>query len=157
MSIAKRVEETFERLEERDPESAFLSACIATDATAGKEYPALNVRKRYKKHLQEYRRIIGFFAFNGVALGAIKFRAAAGVSGDKEGRTTLDDVLYEAVRCALVHEAEISKKVKLSEDSLFQIGPDGIAVSSKMPLGLAMAAVASPSNATLRTTKDWSV
>jgi hypothetical protein len=116
--ISKRVREAIGKMEVRDFEGAFIPLCIATDATAKKEYPLLpRVNARFQAFLREHLEVITYFGTGGfMSLRSLEL----GEEGLKSGSVPVEGILYEAVRCALLHEAELPEHVTLSKELVFQ-------------------------------------
>lgn len=147
MSIGKRAGETLASLASGDAEAALLTACVLVGATSRLEYPHESRDSvRYKSFISSQIWIIGLVAFQIVAKGYKVRCLHPDLKPLADGTVLLEDVLYKVVRCGLVHEADISSHVRLSDSKI--IGYDGgkYVFSERLPRALLVAAMLSPKN-----------
>jgi hypothetical protein len=152
MSIGKRITEVIERLSQNDPESAFLSVCSAVEGTAGNEYPSVGATsQRFKDFLHENRDLIGVFGFLGIMANQIQVPAHhPRLRPDANGTCPIEDVLYTVVRCGLDHEATIESYVEFKPGTLLGCENGKYQLCPNLPLGLAVAVMANPTNVSER-------
>jgi len=112
MSIGNRIDEAYIKLVGDDLENSLVQLSIAIDATAKKKFDGeKKVGKRIRRFIMEYEDLIIHLSMAGM----VRIITPDGVSyGEKE---KLGDVIYKSIRCALLHEADISDKV------VFRKGP----------------------------------
>ncbi len=119
MSIGKRADEALASLASGDAEAALLSACVLVGATSRLEYPnEPRDSVRYKNFLSSYVWIIGLVAFQIVAKGYKVKCLHPELKPTEDDTALLEDVLYKVVRCGLLHEADISQYVQLSNSTI---------------------------------------
>lgn len=147
MAIADRIKEAVDYMNLGNPVSALIQVCIAVDATAKKELKDKRVGDRITKFLrnnQEFILLIGLGKARGGASDHIfQFKISEGKYEYKK----LEEVLYELVRCTLLHEGDLSSKVVIvpqlelgfSKDRQFKL-------SVGLIWGMILAVVASPAN-----------
>lgn len=119
-------------------ESAMIEVMLAADATAKKVVPGeKSNKKRMKKFFADYEWLI-------VGIGS-----DVAMSGYKSDGTTVPDVLYEHLRCALIHEGEPSSDVEFVSDYWTQLGSNnmGWVLPERYIDGIVAAVVVAPENA----------
>jgi len=106
MSIGNRIDEAYIKVSLNDLENALIQLSIAIDATAKKKFNGeKKVGKRIRLFIDEYEDLITHFSM----AGQLRIFAKEGtLYGDKG---SLGDVVYKSIRCALLHEADISDQV----------------------------------------------
>jgi hypothetical protein len=146
MSIAKRIEETLQKIGSGDPEGALVPVCTAVDASAKREYPSLRKNsERYKTFLCDNLWIIGLVGLNGLISKKISLPAHhPDIKPDESGMCNIEDIFYHVIRCGLLHEATIDEYVGFSSKFGY-IGTKYI-VPNSLPLGFAAAVILSPFN-----------
>lgn len=106
MSVGVRVQESLEWLDRRRAESALLSICPAVDATAQKELGRRG-RTAYKQFL-ESNFPFAFAVISGVRIEHIRIAYShPEIALAPDGTCSLIDIFYHAVRCGLLHTAEL--------------------------------------------------
>ena len=135
MSVINRVQEAARNIHENNFENAFIQACIAVAATAEKEYPRLKWdNQKFKEFIKSNLRIIGYVAFN---INAPEFNLAIdhpklkSKRDPKTGAVPLEDIIYHAIRCGLLHEGEMNNNIQISQSSNVVFSTDG----SKLIIG----------------------
>ena len=148
MSIGKRVTEAIEKYQARDFEGALIPACIAIDATAKKEFPKVKtVGARYKSFLRNYMWMIGLVGLRGIVARNIRLKyIPPNLKPGPDGCVPIEDILYEIIRCGLLHEAGVADYIVLSDDVILGYDGDRYVISAALPLGLTVAAMISPTN-----------
>lgn len=106
MSIGNRIDEAFIKLVSGDLENALIQLSIAIDATAKRKFTKeKKVGSRVKRFINEYEDLITHFSM----AGQLRVFAGGGITYGEKGN--LGEVVYKSIRCALLHEADISKQV----------------------------------------------
>ena len=148
MAIADRVEKAFIDLQGRDLENALIQISVAVDATAKRMRPKSGVGERCRKFIQSNEDFIYHFAMDGRLKLADGARLKFGQAGD------LGHILYKSVRCALLHEGDISSTVEFVSN--LSLGHKGgkFLINEGMIFGLLFAIVAAPVNIRERTKSD---
>ena len=108
-------------------------ACSAVDATSKKMFPKDNNNERFKKFIREYMRVISFRGFPGIVASGIKIKCIniKGLKVDANGMVGIEDIIYHIIRCGIIHECEIDKRIVFTENtyigdfhSIFRIPKD---------------------------------
>jgi len=115
---------------------------IAADASARKMYNKLNNKERMEKFFSEYMEII-----TGVGIRLIVAKGIRFGNGQNETET-LESILYRYIRCNLLHEAEISKKIIFSENT-FACVDEKYTFPKTLPVGICFAVIACDNNSSL--------
>lgn len=111
MSIGKRIQEAVRFLAENDLEAALLPLVTAIDATARKEFPAEKKNTlRNEKWLCKNQGFTTWYLLRGAELlGNITL----------QDQMKLETGLYVYLRCPISHEAQIDKRILLTEAPIF--------------------------------------
>jgi len=144
MGVAARVKEAIDKMNLGDPDNALVQICLALDATAKKEYPKNKVGERIKEFLRDNQ--VFLTSFVNLEVGGDILMEFQGKSGEPETRR-LEEVLYKLVRCALVHEAELSDRVIVTSELKFGLSKDSkFILSLGLIWGMIIAVIGSPAN-----------
>ena len=143
MAIGDRIDEAIVKLIANDYENALVQISIAIDATAKKKYNGeKKVGIRVRKFVDENEDLLTHCTMNGqlkfVATGEGEVRY-----GDK-GR--IGQVVYKSIRCALLHEADISDNVVFLQGPTLGIHEGKFIVSDNMLWGLVLILVGDQTN-----------
>jgi hypothetical protein len=96
-------------------------ACIAIDACAAILYPGENVTKRNKRFLKDYFRIICKHGFPGVQASHIRIKLNVEIDNlkkDEQGYVDMEQIIYHTIRCGLVHETTIDKRIQFTNQTM---------------------------------------
>ncbi len=105
MSIADRVKESIDKYNSNDLENVLIQVCIAFDGTARNEFPDIKPNaKRFKAFVEANMDIITFFTCNTNVFTNCRF-----------GEYTIEQFVYEVLRCGLLHEGELSARFRFTE------------------------------------------
>ncbi len=108
MAIGNRVKECIDKFNSGDLENALIQLSIAFDGTAKKEYPkTVKVGERFKTFLRDNQDIITYFAFSGNMFIDCKFNGY-----------TIEEIIYEVLRCGLLHEGSIPNEIEFIDEIL---------------------------------------
>ncbi len=150
MSIAQRIMEAIDRMAEGKAEAALISASIAVDATARKEYPQIKQdHRRYQKFLSSNLALITRTAFGNVAITKslrLNYQHQR-LRADKDGLCSFEQIMHFVVRCGLVHEAEIPNTLAFTDEKPISVRDGRLILPAGFVYGLIAAVVASPVNA----------
>ena len=141
MSVSDRVREAIDCLQRGQPTNALIQVSIAIDATAKALYPRDKVGQRCKKFLRENQALITLFG-----LGFLDIHGDIHYSwpDDPRGYKTQEEVLYNVVRCSLLHDGELDERVRLTHERVLGSERGGIVLlSTHIITGLILAVVAS--------------
>ncbi len=159
MSIASRVAEAARHLVERDYESAMIALCIALDATARKMFPKLatnrDTGKRCTAFVNANLDIITSVGFGGAILAAPGSTLRLKTPGSPGSLTELERIIYETLRCTLLHEASLPDKVRFSEDVFYGERDGHFFIPVAMIYALLLAIIGAPCNSGYHIPEDW--
>jgi hypothetical protein len=90
--------------------------CSALDATAKKINPHLNNNRRIKKFISDNMRIVSFFGLPGISCGRLRIGcdSISEIKKDAQNRVGLEDVIYHAIRCNLIHECKPDPRIEFT-------------------------------------------
>ena len=160
MAIEDRVDRGFRSLMEKDYESALIAASIAVDATAKRERRNLSNNKAYKAFIKSNMAIITRFSTGFLTVhGDFRMKwANPDMRPDADGYIHLEQILYHAVRCGLVHEAELPPTLIVTEENRIGVNEAGqMVLPSTIVVGLLVAVIASPRNKNCDSMMQWTV
>lgn len=141
MSRGNRIDEAIVKLFAGDMENALIQISICIDATAKKKYPKIKkVGVRVKKYIMESEDLIVHFMMN----GQLKIVADGGFTFSDKG--DLGEVLYKSIRCALLHEADISDEVVFRTGPLMGMEDSRFVVTDNLLWGLVLLLVGDSTN-----------
>lgn len=150
MAIKNRIKEAIDKLNQDDYENALIQVNIAIDATAKKEYPKEKTSHRCKKFLRENQAFI-----TRVGLGLLEIHGD--IKFGKEGKT-LEEVLYNIIRCTLLHEGEMSEKIEITSKVSIGMSEDGkVIIPLNLIWAMILAVIGSKVNANERLPEHYSV
>lgn len=119
MAIADRVKEAIDKLAKGDIANALIQISIAIDATAKKAYPKQTSSHRCKKFIRDNQAFITRVGYGKLEIrGDIKYQTA---SGEK----SFEQILYNVVRCSLIHEGTIPDTIVITKENKFGVTYDG--------------------------------
>jgi len=109
MGTGKFISSAIENYHNGNYTVALALTCSAVDATAKKLYPTLkNNNERIKKFIQQNMRIVSFFGLPGISTGGLRIKCDfipdPKIKKDKNNLVGLEDIIYYAIRCNLIHE-----------------------------------------------------
>lgn len=146
MTIAARIQECTVKLALGDAENAFIQLAIAIDGTAKLLYPGKKTSERCKKFLKDSIPFILWSLSNGTPAKTTSLSFEISNSSQSSAWIEFEDLVYKVMRCSLLHDGELSKKVE------FVDAPYVGTLNGKMQFPLALlgsllfAVIASPVN-----------
>ncbi|MDG9875619.1 hypothetical protein N7592_20905 [Pseudomonas juntendi] len=146
MTIAARIQECTVKLALGDAENAFIQLAIAIDGTAKLLYPGKKTSERCKKFLKDSLPFILWSLSNGTPAKTTSLSFEISNSSQSSAWIEFEDLVYKVMRCSLLHDGELSKKVE------FVDAPYVGTLNGKMQFPLALlgsllfAVIASPVN-----------
>jgi hypothetical protein len=149
MTIADRVKESIDKYNSNDLENALIQICIAIDGTAKKVYPHTknNSKARFKDFVIANLDIITFFTFNTNVFINCQF-----------GDYTIEQFVYEVLRCGLIHEGELSSRFRFTEPGEpIQISLNQWCLPKTFIFGTLLAVIGASANANERITDYYAV
>jgi hypothetical protein len=131
MSVGNRLDEAIVKLYSNDLENALIQVSIAIDATAKKKFKnEKKVGNRIRLFVNEHEDLINHFAMN----GQLKLITPGGVQYGSKG--TIGQIMYKSIRCALLHEGDISSNVVFKNGPVIGMEDDKFLVTDNMLWGL---------------------
>jgi hypothetical protein len=169
MSVRERIEDAKSLWQAGRKEGAFIQILVAAAATARKRYPKPPKGTRIDSKRRPYAGeattdSIAFKTFvldeMGTVTGGPKYNVAFPFRG--RGNVPLEEILYEHLRCSLIHEAETPRTIEFTE-AVIENGKSHASLRLTDPLGLpefwlwnlARAVARAPENADLF--RDYSI
>jgi hypothetical protein len=141
MAISDRVKEAIDKLHQNDPINALIQISIAIDATGKKAYPGKKTSYRCKQFIKDNQG----FIFR-VSFGKLEIRGPI-ILDTVAGKKSFEQVLYDLIRCSLLHEGELPKEVTIVKESNFGVTTDGkVIISEKVIWGLILAVIGAAVN-----------
>ncbi len=104
-TISKRIDTAMMHLANNDFENALIQISIAIDRTAKKKWANKGVGIRIKNFINEYETFIYQF----ISFGQIQLSKGGKISI----QMTLDELLYKAIRCSLLHGDDIEDFINI--------------------------------------------
>ncbi len=105
MPISDRIVESINKYNSDELENSLIQLCVALDATSKDEYPHIKkVGRRFQSFVKANHDIITFFTLGGNAAIDCRF-----------GKYTVEEFIYQVLRCGLIHEGELSRMVEFVE------------------------------------------
>ncbi|GAB6184631.1 hypothetical protein [Thermopirellula anaerolimosa] len=161
MSIASRVAEAVRHLAEKDYESAMIAVCIALDATARREFPHLatkgNTRKRCEAFVNRNLDIITAVGFGGAIYSAPGSKLHLKTPGSSNQLEALEGIIYETLRCTLLHEASLPGNVMFAEEAFYGERDGHFYIPVLMIYALLIAIIGMSSNSGCQIPGDWRI
>jgi hypothetical protein len=158
VSIEKKVELALQGLDRGDLEEAASQLSIAVDATAKAKYQISKNRKRIALFLDESQPLLMHIASGGTIRmkpGARMRVTGTDLQSGKSWAKSYADLLYELVRCPLIHEAAAPPGVRFvraidDPGIIVSLNPDDFVVTDQLLLGLMLAVVGDKTNSQRR-------
>jgi hypothetical protein len=145
MAYTDRLIEGYMKIVQNDWINALIQLCITVDAVAKKTYGG-KPGKRIKEYIRTNQFLITRVAMLHLEVhGDITFV----ISGGKALK--FEEVMYELVRCALLHEGELDERIRLVDSP--SIGLDGMGnflLSQNMIMALCLLLVSDPKTSQIR-------
>jgi len=160
MAVGDRVREAIDKLNQGDPVNALIQVCIAIDATSKKEFTGKLGKKqshRYKAFLKKHQAFI-----TRVSTGKLEIAGPILFTISGPGRPikcrTLEEILYNLIRCALVHEGSLPNQVQITNENVMGVTSDGkVLISINLIRALIMAVACSDVNRDQRVPEGYSI
>jgi hypothetical protein len=157
MSIGNFVKASLELIAGGKYDVALALACSAVDATAAKVYGLRkNNNERYKEFLRDNMPIVTRFGFPGIQAGGIRIKCTniPDLRTDHHGMVGIEDILYHTLRCGLLHQCEIDKRIEFTTQTYIGDFSERFRLPYQIILGLLMAVVLNESNKSEGTDSD---
>lgn len=149
MSIGNFISSALILLEYKKYDAALSLISSAVDATARKMCPdEKNNNVRFKEFLKRNMRVITFRGFPGILASGIRIKCTNIniLKTDKEGSVGIEDIIYQVIRCGLIHECEIYSRIEFTEETYIGNFDRKFKIPKDLVYGLALAVILSEHN-----------
>lgn len=149
IKIGDRVKEAIDYMSKGQIEHALTPTCIALDLTA-KKVAGTNrsAKSDYKKLISDFMWLITYMGLPHMITNGIKVKFIhPDIISDANGYCGIEDIIYHAIRCGLIHSTGIDQKIHWDENMI--IGSDdkgNLILSNKLIWGLLGAIIFCPAN-----------
>jgi hypothetical protein len=147
--IASQVVRALRLLQEGDFEGALVFVCVAVAASSKKEFPNLRGDgEKFRAFIDKHFELI--MSATGV-VPIIKGNIYVGMKHPKantKGRCSLSQILYDVVRCTVMHEAEMPPNISFIREG-FRFGKGRIDLPQSLLYGLIVAVACCQANVDL--------
>lgn len=133
--VSRRIQQCIERLQIKDYEGALVNLFPAIDKTAKKRRPKVGVGNRIRNFLKDEEVLI-------TAVGTRHIFKDCSFDG-----VSFEDALYKFGRTSIAHEGELDPRLKFNENGHLQIGQNDWNLPSNYIVGMALAVIIAPENA----------
>ncbi|MDZ4784427.1 MAG: hypothetical protein SGJ19_29635 [Planctomycetia bacterium] len=148
MSVAKRIYEAIEKIHRQDFEGALIPTSIALDRTAQKFYRKDKSKKSdYKQFLTDNMALITRVSLGTSVLNLHVAFHHPDIELDANGMCRFEAIIYHAVRCGLVHAAELPDNLVFEPGKRLEHRKNLLILPAELISGLMMAVVCCPVNA----------
>ncbi|MEZ8102592.1 hypothetical protein [Vibrio bivalvicida] len=142
MTISARVDEAITKLVAKDFENSLVQLSIAVDATGKRKCSNDGVGKRCKKFILEHEAFIHFIGLNGMLSSTASPMITYANKGD------FGQVFYNSIRCALLHEADVSKSIHFVEGPTIGMHDGKVIINDYLLWGLIFSIIGDGANST---------
>ena len=149
ITIGDRVREAIDYMSKGQIEYALTPACIALDLTAKKiTGRTKSLKSDYKKFVSDFTWLISYMGLPGLVAKSIEVPFEhPDIEKNNDGFCRIEDIIYHAIRCELVHSTGPDTKIKWSDRIAIESdGPGSLTLSNKFPWGIIGAIVFCPAN-----------
>jgi len=148
MGIGKFVSSAIENYHNGNYSVALALSCSAVDATARKLYPTLKNNERIKKIIQKNMRIVSFFGLPGISTSGLRIKCDSipEIKKDKNNLSGLEDIIYYAIRCGLIHECKPDPRIEFINKTRIGDLNGKFTLPSQIIWGLILSVVLSETN-----------
>lgn len=147
MSVGERIQSAIAAIERCAVNDALIQVSIAIDATAARE-TGVGGRTSYKDFIHRNMDVITKTGFGpGSILSLHVVLDHPGIKPASDGTCALHDVLYHAVRCALLHEATLPQNLRFETESRIWYDNGVLVLPLGLVLGLIIGVITSKANA----------
>lgn len=139
-----------------NPAVSMACICIAMDATAKIEFGG-STRKRCIQYIEKYLDIIIMIGLGGVLLVGPGSRIHLLDPLHPKQTANIAHTIYGAIRCSLIHEANLPFKVEFTKKSFFGIENSIFLIPINMVVALMAAVIVSPTNSNIKLDDSFSL
>jgi hypothetical protein len=145
MSVGERVAQAIGRMDARDPEGALFQICAAVEVTARREYGGKG-GAIYRQFVHENLGLITKAAL-GPSISNLRLAFEhPEIERGPDGRCSVQEIVYHAVRCGLYHEAGLPPNLKFTEEQRIRIDGGTLYLPASLVYGLIVAVISCPAN-----------
>jgi hypothetical protein len=152
VSIGKQVSEAIDKMQVGDTEGALHALCSAIDATATQEYGKRG-KESFKQFIHSNFGLISSVALGPQVLNLNLEYSHPDLPPSADGKHSIQDILYHAVRCELYHTTDLPTNIRFVDKKQIACDKGGIVLPASFLYGLIMAVVAAPSNSSVSSPK----
>lgn len=146
LNIGKLIAESIDHLDKGEIDQALVDVSIAIDATAKREYQAKG-KRHFKDFIRQNMQLISRAGTVNITCQAMRFRLKhPDLRPGADGEVGLEDILYELVRCGLLHEGDLPSCIRFGQEMVFANDGMVITLPKHLIFGLILAVVVSPMN-----------
>jgi hypothetical protein len=145
MSIESSLREALEQLQVEKFEAAMTSACISLDATAKHEFGSSS-KRRCRQFIQSQLDIISYVATGGAILSVPGSTLNLKRPESPSSPSSFEDIIYESIRCHLVHEASLPANVRFTKEAFYGERDGVFFVPVLMIYAIILSVIAAPTN-----------
>ncbi len=152
MSIQDRIADAWDLFVRQRFESSLILTCVAIDATAKQLYPDSKlVGDRFNLFIEDNLPLITQIGIGARVSGTVfvpgAFDDLVNVHRNQQGYINFRDVVYKAIRCCLVHEAELHNSLEITDQPILKAEKNGnVTLPSSIVLGLMLSVVGARTN-----------
>ena len=125
VEYTERLLEAYQKVVQGDWSNALIQICINLDITAKKKYGG-KPGERIKKYIRENQ-----YAITRIAMLHLEVHGDMIFSVSENKHMKFEELLYKFVRCALLHEGELDKRIKIVSSASLGVDSDGRFILSK--------------------------
>lgn len=142
MAISARIDEAIKKLVAKELENALIQLSIAVDASGKKKNSKDGVGKRCREFILEHEGFIHFLGINGMLKSTAKPMMTYADKGD------FGQVFYKLIRCALLHEGDVSKNIHFVEGPTLGMHEGKVIINDYLLWGLVLSLIGDEINST---------
>jgi hypothetical protein len=135
---------------------AMACVCTALDATAKAEFGG-STRQRCLKYINRYLDIITLVGFGGAIVAVPGSTLKVNDPINRTKTTNITEIIYDSIRCSLIHEANLPFAVAFTDRSFFGMENSVFLIPTRFIVALVLAVVASPHSLGEKIDESWGI
>ena len=145
MAYTDRLIEAYQKVVQGDWSNALIQICINLDMTAKKTYGG-KPGARIKRYIRENQ-----YALTRIAMLHLEIHGDMSFQVSDNKYLKFEEIIYKLVRCALLHEGELDKRIKIVKSDSLGVESDGrFVLSEHMIYAFFLLLVSDPQNARIK-------
>ena len=145
MAYTDRLIEAYQKVVQGDWQNALIQICINLDMTAKKTYGG-KPGARIKRYIRENQ-----YAITRIAMLHLEVHGDMSFQVSDERSLKYEEIIYKLVRCALLHEGELDRRIKIVKSTSIGVESDGrFVLSEHMIYAIFLLLVSDPQNAEIQ-------